>query len=146
MHVAKSKITSLAFGIFGAIATMAAAVAVLSYLLPRMDAHSLVYCIFVVVFLQIFVTVLLPHIEGTRRGRAHLFAAWCMVYTIPIATGAILFTEIDAAMKTLTFATLTLEIVLLAIALGVASQRKNFLFYQLAYLSVFLGYLLVVIW
>lgn len=69
-----------------------------------------------------------------------------MVYTIPIATGAILFTEIDAAMKTLTFATLTLEIVLFAIAFGVASQRKNFLFYQLAYLSVFLGYLLVVIW
>lgn len=146
MHVAKSKKTSLIFGIGGSIATIAASVAVFSGLMPHVNAHFFVYGIFIVIFAQFFVTVLLPHVEGTKRGVVHNLAAWGMCYTIPIATGAFVFTQINAVMKTLTVAALALEIILLAIALGIASQRKYFLYYQLAYLGLFFIYLLVLMW
>lgn len=146
MHVAKSKKTSLIFGVSGGVATMAASIAVFLSLLPLVNAHYLIYGVFIVIFAQFFVTVLLPHVENTRRGVAHNFAAWGMCFTIPIATASFLFTIVNTGLKTLTTTVLLLEIILLIVALGIKSQRKYFLFYQLAYLGLFFSFLLILTW
>jgi hypothetical protein len=148
MHVAKSKTTSLIFGIFGSIATTAAAIVVFSQILPSTNASLLAYIIFFVLFIQFFVTVLFPHIEESKIGSIHNIAAWGMAFNIPVATAALLFTDLNIALRILTAVTLLVEIVLISIALGsnIVPKRSNFLYYQLAYVSLFFSYLLIMSW
>lgn len=146
MHVAKSKQTSLIFGIFGGIATLTASVAVFSSLLNRINAHYLIYGLFIIIFAQFLITTSLPYVESTKRGAVHNFAAWAMCFTIPIATASFLFTDINTSLKILTTTTFILEIILLAVSIGIKSQRKYFLFYQLVYLGLFFSFLLILMW
>ncbi len=146
VHVAKSRMSRLVFGIVGVITTTIALVSVLTYTLPHVSAHYLIYDVFIVVFAQFFVTVLLPYVENTRRGLVHNIAAWGMCLTIPLSTALLLFTDISTNIKTLTSITLILEIILLIISLGVKSQRKYFLIYQMVYLGLFFGFLLILTW
>ena len=148
MHIAKSKKASLLFAIFGSIATTAAAVAVFAELLLAVNANHLVYGIFYIIFGQLFITALFPHIEGSKIGAIHNFAAWGMCLVIPFATAAFLFTDINIPFTVVTIATLLIEISLLSITLGngIVPKQRYFLYYQLAYLSVFFTHLLILTW
>lgn len=148
MHVAKSKQASLIFGIFGIVATTAPAVAIVLGLLPMVSAHYFVYSVYFFIFGLMFITVLLPHIEGTRLGAIHNLAAWGLCLFIPIATASILLTGISPALTLVTIIALFIELTLLCITIsfGILPKRKHFLYYQLAYLSVFFIHLLILIW
>lgn len=146
MHVAKSQSTSLIFGIAGLIATTAAFVTVLFALLPSLNASTLTYVIFLIIFGQFFVAIVFPHIEGSRSGSIHNFAAWGMCFTIPVAIAALLFTDISTLLWLFTALSLLIKVVLLTIALsfGIVPKREGFLYYQLSYISLFLILLLAI--
>jgi len=148
MHVAKSKKASLIFGIFGSIATTAAAIAVFAELLPAVNANFVVYGVLLIIFGQLYIAALFPHIEGSKLGAIHNFAAWGMCLVIPFATAAFLFTDINALLTIVTIATLLIEITLLSITLGfgIVPKQRHFLYYQLAYLGVFFSHLLILTW
>lgn len=84
---------------------------------------------------------LLPYIEKTRGGTIHNFLAWGLVYLFPIAIADIVIANPDANIRNYGVAALTLLLVLLAGYITIRSQRKFFLYYQVAYVLVFFAYM-----
>lgn len=142
-HVAKSRLTVWVFGIVGFVATIFAATTLYSASLPSHNASIITYAIFSVIILEMLISVIIPHIEGSWRGIVHNTTAWGLCFSIPFATIALLFLKLEPFAFWYIVATLGIEIILLIMALGWPKLRKWFLQFQSSYLVIFFALLVV---
>jgi len=84
---------------------------------------------------------LIPHIPGTPGGEIHNFLAWGLVYLFPVAIADIIIANADPIVRISGAITLFMLLLLLGGYITVRSQRNYFLYYQIAYVTVFFAYM-----
>lgn len=147
LHVAATHLTRIVFGCSIIVAAALAAVVFFKWLLPHYDAGIVYYLLYALLTVDFFVIPAVPHIEGTWRGTVHNFAAWGMVYLIPVIIFAAFFWPLSTAAKAVTGVLLATEIVLLMLVMFRRERfRHVFLQFQSSYLAVFFLFLLTVIY
>lgn len=141
LHIAQSRLTIWVFRIIGTVATIFATIALYGVTLPNHNASALTYAVYGVLLVEVLVTALIPHVEGTWRGNVHNIAAWGLCFSIPIITAVSLFMNLSLFAFWYTAMTLSVEMILLILALSRPSLRKWFLQFQSSYLALFFGLL-----
>lgn len=142
-HVAQTMVTQLVFGVGAGMASLLAAMAVFTWMLPHYHANIVSYVLFGLLILGLFVAAAIPHIESTWRGTVHNIAAWGIVYVIPLAMVTALFWPLTTPAYVLGIVLLLTNCWLLFLAKTRKELRRVFLYYQVAYIAIFYVFLVV---
>ncbi len=142
-HVAKSRTSIIIFRIMFALAALFFAAWSYFWLFQNVSLGLVGKIAFVCIVLCFLAAAIFPYIENTSSGAIHNFFAWGLVYVFPLAIGAIVATNPETAVRNVGVTALLLLIILLLGYIFVRSQRKYFLFYQMAFVTVFFGYMVI---
>lgn len=145
LHVARTKISRVVFGVTTLVATALLGMNIFGWLLPHYTAGCLSYTVFTPLLLCFIVTAVIPHVKHTWREPTHNLAAWGIVYVVPVALACILFWPLSTGVWWCVAGLLLVECILLFLALTFRERfRPWFLYFQFAYLAVFFTALLIV--
>lgn len=144
LHVAQERVTCVVFGIATLVAAVLMGLSFYGWLLPQHSADLLSYGMFGLVVICFATIALIPHIEGTWRAPIHNLAAWGVVYLVPFVILLTLFWPLAPFVFWVGVVTLAIVCVLLLLALFRKDLRRWFLYFQIAYLTLFFVFLLLV--
>jgi len=143
LHVAKHERTQLAFGVVLGLATVVMACIFFTWLLPKYSVGTVSYFMFIFVTACLGVVAAVPHVVGTWREPVHNIAAWGFVYVIIVTMIVMLFWPLPSVAWWMGLGLTATNSILLLLALTMKHLRQWFLYFQMAYLGVFLSFLLV---
>ena len=143
LHVAKSERTQLAFGAILGLATVVTAFIFFTWLLPKYGAGTVSYFMFILVTTCLGVVAAVPHVIDTWREPVHNIAAWGLVYVIIVTMIVMLFWPLPEIAWWTGLGLTAANSIFLLLAFTMKHLRQWFLYFQMAYLGVFLSFLLV---
>ena len=146
LHVAQTMRMQVVFGSTLTLATILMAITFFAWLLPKYDVGILSYLMFALVILCLGTIAFVPHVINTWREPVHNIGAWGFVYVIIVTMGAMLFWPLSSLAWWIGLGLTTINTIMLLLALTKKQLRQWFLYFQIAYLGVFFGFILVTVY